>query len=266
MFDDEDKHHEVLAVGVLDEWIENVGIWMSSLPIPNRRTWLSVNGIPVHAWSEKTFGNIAKLWGEIASVDIETLAPSSFERAWFQIETDWRYHIDEELDLLVGDQCFPIRVTEIEEVIGPKCDYCCKLMEGSQVSGEQDGNEDMVEQWESSEVKSASPVSRGTVVPDSIQSKALNSMEMERMWEGNKRVDLRMRDTASWMAEEAIGIIERDEELRCSAMDLSAKCEIREEMQVISTGRSVASSPINRGPQYRAKLAEVIEYGGNKER
>ncbi|KAK8700408.1 hypothetical protein V6N13_018805 [Hibiscus sabdariffa] len=124
----------------------------------------------------------------------------------------------------------------------------------------------MVEQWESSEVKSASPVSRGTVVPDSIQSKALNSMEMERMWEGNKRVDLRMRDTASWMAEEAIGIIERDEELRCSAMDLSAKCEIREEMQVISTGRSVASSPINRGPQYRAKLAEVIEYGGNKER
>ncbi|KAK8605389.1 hypothetical protein V6N13_102171 [Hibiscus sabdariffa] len=69
------------------------------------------------------------------------------------------------------------------------------------------------------------PMSRETVVPDSIQSQAVKTMELEIMWEGNTQVDLRVRDTASWMAEEAIGIIERDDEQRCTAMDLSAECE-----------------------------------------
>ncbi|KAK9018747.1 hypothetical protein V6N11_033794 [Hibiscus sabdariffa] len=264
MFDDEDKRQEVLRAGVLDEWIENLGIWIPSMPIPNRRTWLSVSGIPIHAWSGKTFSNIVKMWGEIASVDIETLAPSTFERARFQIETDLSYHIDETLDLLVGDQCFPIRVTEIEEAIGPKCDCCCELIEGSQISGEQDDNEEIVELKESSAVKSASPVSRETFVPDSIQSHALKSMEMERMCEGNKKVDLRVRDTAGWMAEEDIGIIERGEEQRCNAMDLSVECDFSEERQAIPDDKSVATSPINRGPQGRAKLADVIEYGGQQ--
>ncbi|KAL4366301.1 hypothetical protein GQ457_05G014210 [Hibiscus cannabinus] len=243
MFDDEDRRKEI-----------------PSMPIPNRRTWLSVSGIPIHAWSEKTFGNIAKMWGEIACVDIESLAPSTFERARFHIETDWSEHIDETLDLLVGDQCFPIRVTKIEEVIGTKCDCCYELLEGSHVSGEQDDNEEIVENKKRSAVKSASPMPmlREIVVPDSIQSQAMRTMEFERMWEGNTQVDLRVRDTASWMAEEAIGIIEHDDEQRCTAMDLSAECEFSGARQVILEDKSVAISPINRGPQDRAKLAVVI--------
>ncbi|KAK8636398.1 hypothetical protein V6N13_124144 [Hibiscus sabdariffa] len=129
---------------------------------------------------------------------------------------------------------------------------------------EQDDNEEIVELKESSAVKSASPVSRETFVPDSIQSHALKSMEMERMCEGNKKVDLRVRDTAGWMAEEDIGIIERGEEQRCNAMDLSVECDFSEERQAIPDDKSVATSPINRGPQGRAKLADVIEYGGQQ--
>ncbi|KAK8676219.1 hypothetical protein V6N13_034271 [Hibiscus sabdariffa] len=105
-----------------------------------------------------------------------------------------------------------------------------------------------------------------TVVPDSIQSQAVKSMELVRMWEGNMQLDLRVRDTASWMAEEDIGIIDRDEEQRCNAMDLSVECEFSEVRQVILDDKSVATSPINRGPQDRAKLAVVIEYGGSRER
>ncbi|KAK8529235.1 hypothetical protein V6N12_060022 [Hibiscus sabdariffa] len=161
LFDDEDRWKEVLAAGVLDEWLENLGIWIPSMPIPNRRTWLS----------------------------------------------------------------------------------------GSHVSSEQDDNEEIVENRKSSAVKSASPMpmSRETVVPDSIQSQAVKTMELEIMWEGNTQVDLRVRDTASWMAEEAIGIIERDDEQRCTAMDLSAECEFSGARQVIFEDKSVAVSPINRG-------------------
>ncbi|KAK9024995.1 hypothetical protein V6N11_064896 [Hibiscus sabdariffa] len=132
--------------------------------------------------------------------------------------------------------------------------------------GEQDDNEEIVENRKSSAVKSASPMpmSRETVVPDSIQSQAVKIMELERVWEGNTQVDLRVRDTASWMTEEAIGIIERDDEQRCTAMDLSAECEFSRARQVILEDKSVAVSPINRGPQDKAKLADVIEYGGQQ--
>ncbi|KAL4297188.1 hypothetical protein GQ457_12G012360 [Hibiscus cannabinus] len=75
------------------------------------------------------------------------------------------------------------------------------------------------------------PMSRETVVPDSIQSQALKTMELERM---------------------------------CTAMDLSAECEFSGVRQVILEDKSVAISPINRGPQDRTKLVVVIEYGAAK--
>ncbi|KAK8574912.1 hypothetical protein V6N12_062589 [Hibiscus sabdariffa] len=148
-------------------------------------------------------GNIRKSW----RVYNETLAHSPCERARFQIEIDWRYHIDEELDLRVGDQCFTIRFTEIEEAIGPKCDCCCELLEGSHSTSKQEGaiQETCLE---------------GTVVPNSLISKSMNSMEMVRMWKGNKVEYWRVIETTSWMAEEDIEIIHRDEELRCNAVNL----------------------------------------------
>ncbi|KAK8574922.1 hypothetical protein V6N12_062599 [Hibiscus sabdariffa] len=136
--------------------------------------------------SAKSFGNIVNLWGEITSVYNEILAHSPCEQARFQIEIDWCYRIDEELDLRVGDQCFTIRVTDIEEAIGPKCDCCCELLEGSHSTSEQEGEMDVFEQSNGSEVKCAvhETCLEGTVVPNSLISKSMNSMEMVRMWKG----------------------------------------------------------------------------------
>ncbi|KAK8568800.1 hypothetical protein V6N13_106684 [Hibiscus sabdariffa] len=158
MFEDEGKRKEILASGALDGWLENVGIWIPNMLIPNRRTWLSVS--------------------------------------------DWRRHIDEELDLRVGDQCFPIRVTEIEEAIGPKCDCFCELVEESQSFGKRDSGEEEGDQSNDSVMKVADnrSCSRGTVVPNLIMSKIVNSLEVDRMWEGNKMVDWRIMESASWMA------------------------------------------------------------------
>ncbi|KAK8478408.1 hypothetical protein V6N13_009837 [Hibiscus sabdariffa] len=88
----------------------------------------------------------------------------------------------------------------------------------------------------------------GTVVPNSLLSKPLNSEEVERMWEENKVEDWRVMETTSWMAEEDIGLIHRDEELRCSAVNLSEECELGEEGQAESTAKSVANSPSRDGP------------------
>ncbi|KAK8675790.1 hypothetical protein V6N13_033853 [Hibiscus sabdariffa] len=95
---------------------------------------------------------------------------------------------------------------------------------------------DVFQQSNGSEVKGAVQETclEGTVVPNSLISKSMNSMEMVRMWKGNKVEDWRVIETTSWMAEEDIEIIHRDEELRCNAVNLSAKYDLREEIQAAS--------------------------------
>ncbi|KAK8583593.1 hypothetical protein V6N12_067857 [Hibiscus sabdariffa] len=45
---------------VLDTWLENVMDWSPTIAMPNRRVWVSVCGIPIHAWSAGTFKNLAE--------------------------------------------------------------------------------------------------------------------------------------------------------------------------------------------------------------
>ncbi|KAK8632596.1 hypothetical protein V6N13_072986 [Hibiscus sabdariffa] len=93
-----------------------------------RQAWLSVSGLLMHVWSDDTFNNIVNLWGNLTRVDAEMLSPS-FERAKFQIETGRINHIDEELDVRVGESVYTIHVIEIEETISPKCDCFCVLID-----------------------------------------------------------------------------------------------------------------------------------------
>ncbi|KAL4278224.1 hypothetical protein GQ457_03G019690 [Hibiscus cannabinus] len=264
MFDDDTMRQNVLASGKLDEWLENVGLLNSRMPIPNRRTWLSISGLSIQVCSEKTFGNIASLWGELVQINVETLVLSSFERARFQIKTDWRFHIDEDLEVRVGEYCFLIRVTEIEEAIGPKCDCSCELVEESEWSGKQDGKEDEKERIVVSAMKGGDGenYSKETVMPNSISLTAMNTLEMDKMWEDNKVVDWCAMETASWMADENIGMVQRDEEVHDS--DVSAECGLRDELLVRAKKDVDLISPICNGPSNRVNLTEVIEYRGQQ--
>ncbi|KAK9018541.1 hypothetical protein V6N11_001513 [Hibiscus sabdariffa] len=131
MFVDMSMRKKVLDEHQLDKWLENVIEWSPTMSIPNRRVWLSACGIPIHAWSKGTFKNITTIWGDLVQVDPRTLAPSSFERSRFQVEKDWVTQIDEHIDLQIEDKVFPIRVVEMEKVIGLKCDCCCGIDVGS---------------------------------------------------------------------------------------------------------------------------------------
>ncbi|KAK8689637.1 hypothetical protein V6N13_088350 [Hibiscus sabdariffa] len=165
---------------------------------------------------------------------------------------------------LQGFSCFPIRVTEIEEAIGPKCDSSCELVEESEFSGKHDEKEDVKEKIDTSVAKGGDSgnYSVGIVMPNSVSLKAMNSLEMEKMWEANKLVHWHVMETASWMADENIGMVQRDEEVRYS--NVSAECVLREEIQVRVSEDAVVNSPFSRGPSNRAPLAEVIEHRGQQ--
>ncbi|KAK8594015.1 hypothetical protein V6N11_001739 [Hibiscus sabdariffa] len=124
-------------------------------------------------------------------------------------------------------------------------------MEELEFSGKHDEKEDAKERIDASAVKGRDSRNNsvGTVVPNSISLKAMNSLEVEKLWETNKLVDWHVMETASWMANENIGMVQRDEEVRYS--DVSAECGLREEIQVRASEDVVVNNPTSRGPSNR---------------
>ncbi|KAK8602882.1 hypothetical protein V6N13_085084 [Hibiscus sabdariffa] len=152
------------------------------------------------------------------------------ERARFQVETCRINHIDEELDVRVGDLVYSVRVTEIEETIRPKCDCCCVLMDEEEL--------DTLEAKDSGQPKHVTrEVSEmtcsmdDTVVSNSILSKGT----IEKMCE-----DARIRDIIVY-------------ELKVQ------RCDGSEQAGVVSG--PVVTGPLN---NERVKLAKKVEYKGKQ--
>ncbi|KAK8663393.1 hypothetical protein V6N13_083214 [Hibiscus sabdariffa] len=101
--------------------------------------------------------------------------------------------------------------------------FLSKPLNSGEKTYSSDGGMDGVEQRHGSEGKDGTGIdgSEGTVIPNSLLYKSFNSREVERMWEENKVEDWRVMETNSWIAKEDIGLIHRDEEQRCSAVNLS---------------------------------------------
>ncbi|KAL4319593.1 hypothetical protein GQ457_18G011020 [Hibiscus cannabinus] len=208
IFLNEDQRRSILDKDVLQQWLENVMEWSPGLQLPNRRVWLSAWGIPIHAWSEVTFKRIASLWEDL--------------RAHFLIETDWFAHIDEMIELCLGEYVFPVRVVAFEEVVEQQCDCCCEkgvesdgISEAKVVADKNDKSTEMLETRDSSRVEESlrKASAEETVVPNFV-SHGVDSVEMlERMWEGNKREDWRVLELPSvsrnWSNEEEAGLVNR---------------------------------------------------------
>ncbi|KAK8498272.1 hypothetical protein V6N11_024204 [Hibiscus sabdariffa] len=213
MFSDAEKRRSVIENGCLDPWLENLMDWSPEFRLPNRRVWLSAWGVPIHAWSTKTFKNIAALWGELVQVDVETLAPSTFERCRFQVETDWNQQINESIELQLHDQIFQIRVVEFEEYINTKSECCC--------GADEDSSKSITERTAQESLHYAKAFSDGSnpaevvvedmVVPESVED--ISSNQLRRMWDSNVRDDMRVREVVSsptvWLNDEVAGCIAR---------------------------------------------------------
>ncbi|KAK8665374.1 hypothetical protein V6N13_005543 [Hibiscus sabdariffa] len=113
------KHEEALR-----KWFSEVQVWVEDFSVCYRRAWIACHGVPIHAWSVGTFGNIATLWGDIISIDERTLKPTSFYRAYFQILTRFPERINETVELVIGSKVFRVFVSEIEPTFSPNSLWC----------------------------------------------------------------------------------------------------------------------------------------------
>ncbi|KAL4352001.1 hypothetical protein GQ457_06G014710 [Hibiscus cannabinus] len=113
---------QMMDSGVLDRWFSLVVDWSAEgSALECRRVWISVFGVPVHAWSRDTFERLVSHWGSVILLEEATAEPSSFERGRVLVESSVLERIEEHLELFVEGQVFPIRLTESDTLLrGPR--------------------------------------------------------------------------------------------------------------------------------------------------
>ncbi|KAK8598052.1 hypothetical protein V6N13_095444 [Hibiscus sabdariffa] len=102
------KHEEALG-----KWFSKVQVWVEDFSVRYRRACIACHGVPIHAWSEGTFSNIAALWGDIISIDERNLKPTSFYKAYFQILTRVSERINETVELVIGSKVFKVFLVKL---------------------------------------------------------------------------------------------------------------------------------------------------------
>ncbi|KAL4284228.1 hypothetical protein GQ457_16G017560 [Hibiscus cannabinus] len=108
-----------MAKGSPTKWFHSVDPWSADIAYETRRAWLSISGLPMHAWPEGSFKNIAGLWGNFVCIDAATDEPVSFEHSRVFVETGHSGRIDEEVEVEVMGKFFSIQVQEVELVRVP---------------------------------------------------------------------------------------------------------------------------------------------------
>lgn len=109
----------------LDSWFSWLRPWEIAMEMsrPGRLVWISIEGIPLHAWTESTFQRIAKEFGEIMEVEELTLQRVQTHLARVCISTSSYSSIDKVVSITMKDEVFTVRVLEdMAEIIdfGPR--------------------------------------------------------------------------------------------------------------------------------------------------
>ncbi|KAK8487911.1 hypothetical protein V6N12_021102 [Hibiscus sabdariffa] len=120
----------------VSEWCED------DSSFENCRVWVSVFGLPVHAWTSETSERVVTQCGTVIPVAEETMVPSSFEKGRVLIETSTMDRIDDRLELCVNDKVFPVRITEVDTFLsGSRLGCDCPVSDcESQSTNEEERN------------------------------------------------------------------------------------------------------------------------------
>lgn len=98
----------------LREWFIWLEPWSISMESKRacRLVWLAITGVPLHAWNQEVFINIAKEWGEVLEVEDLTASKDQLYISRVCIATHNRGLISESVNLLVNGKTYAIRVLE----------------------------------------------------------------------------------------------------------------------------------------------------------
>ncbi|KAL4340832.1 hypothetical protein GQ457_08G017310 [Hibiscus cannabinus] len=147
--------------------------WTNSFRIPYRVVWLELTGVPLHCWNHQTFKRIAEAWGVFLFLGENALQSFGLEKLSMVISTIQFGKIEAVINLEVGNELFPVRISEIPSS-EEKHDVCPKTYKGKACC----------EYGISS--KSSSSCSSGENF-DQVESPATKSFNLKRLLKRRKR-------------------------------------------------------------------------------
>nr|GEW55686.1 RNA-directed DNA polymerase, eukaryota [Tanacetum cinerariifolium] len=97
-------------VGVAS-WFTNLTYAHSDFVARDRIVWVDIEGVPLHAWSHKTFNKIGSKWGEV--MNLEESTDDMFARKRICIKTKKEDNILEKFKIIVRGKIFIARAKEL---------------------------------------------------------------------------------------------------------------------------------------------------------
>ncbi|KAK9288371.1 hypothetical protein L1049_016825 [Liquidambar formosana] len=104
----------------LDQWVKDIRSWHPNLIIHERLVWLSITGVPLHAWVGTNFRKIGERFGAVIFVDSNTHNKTMLDRGRILVSTKLLEPISKDLVLEVCNENFLINVKE-ESVVSLSC-------------------------------------------------------------------------------------------------------------------------------------------------
>ncbi|GMI91847.1 hypothetical protein HRI_002854000 [Hibiscus trionum] len=148
LFQNKEIRKSLVQSGILLKWFSRVQNWVPEIERGSRRAWISIRGIPIHAWSKVSFQRVGELWGQIIKYEASITDPHSCERGELLIETEQLEWIEEYIDFKVGKESYKVRIVEFEPMNEESTCPCCKEMSESSEIGESDADKKELEQRE----------------------------------------------------------------------------------------------------------------------
>ncbi|KAK8626090.1 hypothetical protein V6N13_133742 [Hibiscus sabdariffa] len=113
------KDHELYEFLKEQNWsyllevFTDVEPWSKSFHLPERITWIQVEGIPLHCWNQITFNRIAEVWGNLLALGENANQSLDGNKITLLVSTSERKNLDGVLELEAGRECYLIRVKEL---------------------------------------------------------------------------------------------------------------------------------------------------------
>ncbi|KAL4295479.1 hypothetical protein GQ457_12G002800 [Hibiscus cannabinus] len=114
-FKDQDLFHFLKEQNwsYLLEVFTEVEPWTEAFHLPERITWIEVEGIPLHCWNQITFNRIAGIWGNLIALGENDNQSLGVDKITILVSTSERNNLDGVLELEAGRECFLVRVKEL---------------------------------------------------------------------------------------------------------------------------------------------------------
>lgn len=111
-FQNRSDRNKALANQMIKELFSSFKHWNGEAASLSRLVWLKIRGVPLNAWEFKSFKRIAEVWGELLTLDQETIHEESFDVGRLLMVTSCNHKIDDWINITVKGRIYTIHVWE----------------------------------------------------------------------------------------------------------------------------------------------------------